>query len=303
MMKLVKLQPAVLDKLWGGTKLFSWGKQTDKDNIGETWELSFYKDFPSLVASGKHAGSPLFSVAKSEDLGTSVTRFPIFPVLVKFIDSKEDLSVQVHPADAFALEHEHELGKTEMWHILEADEGAGIYLGFKKDTNEEEFRKAVANCRVMDLLNFIPVHPGEDYFIPSGTIHAIGAGVTLIEIQQNSNITYRLYDYDRPDASGKKRELHLDKGCAVLNYHKFEPTTFTKPLLGKCDYFAAYLCPVFDGEVVATPSSFKAISFVSGSGYIDEFQFSKGDTFFLPAGQSCHIKGKGEMVITEVPEK
>lgn len=296
-MKLTKLKPAVVTTLWGGKKLLSWGKETKEDHISETWELSFYKDHPCTLEDG----TPLMDVVTDKELGTNVSKFEIFPLLVKFIDSAQDLSVQVHPSDEYALKHEGELGKTEMWQILEAEDGCGIYLGFNKETSEEEVIRKVEDGSILELLNFFEVKKGETYFIPSGTVHAIGKGVTLIEIQQNSNITYRLYDYKRKDKNGNYRELHLDKAVKVIDYHKFEPISFAKPLLGECKYFKASLYPITNNEIIADFTSFKAIHIIEGEGNIGEYAFKKGDTFFLPADSSVRIEGKGEMVITEVP--
>ncbi len=296
-MKLERLYPAVITTLWGGKKLFSYGKESKEENISETWELSFYKEHPCTLGDG----TPLMDVATKDDLGSNVSKFDIFPVLVKFIDADKDLSVQVHPNDEFALKVEHELGKTEMWHILEAEEGAGIYLGFKRDTTPEEVRSKVNDGSILELLNFIPVHKGESYFIPAGTVHAIGKGVTLIEIQQNSNITYRLYDYKRVDKNGNYRELHLDKALKVLNYKKYQQITFKEPILGECRYFRASLYPIINQDIEAHSSSFKSIHIISGNGRIGSYDYKKGDSFFLPANQKCHIEGSGEMVIVDVP--
>ncbi len=296
-MKLERLKPATITTLWGGKKLFSYGKESKEDHISETWELSFYKEHPCTLDNG----TPLMDAVNKDDLGSNVSKFDIFPVLVKFIDSEKDLSVQVHPSDEFALKVEHELGKTEMWHILEAEDGAGIYLGFKRDTTPEEVREKVDDGSILELLNFIPVHKGESYFIPSGTVHAIGKGVTLIEIQQNSNITYRLYDYKRVDKNGNYRELHLDKALKVLNYKKYQSVAFKKPTLGECRYFKASLYPISNQDIHADSSSFKSIHIISGCGKIDDYGYKKGDSFFLPANKDCHIEGDGEMVIVEVP--
>lgn len=301
-MKTCLLNPAIISPIWGGTKLFSYGKKSEHPTIGESWELSMIPEHPSLIASGENAGKPLYLVAKNEDIGTKAASFEIFPTLIKFIDSAQFLSVQVHPSDEYALRVEHQLGKTEMWYVLDAEEGAGLYLGFNRDTSPEEVRRRVADGSIEEILNFIPVHPGESYFIPSGTVHAIGAGVTVIEIQQNSTITYRLYDYKRKDANGNERELHIEKALDVLNYHKYEPTEFRLPLIGESSYFRSVLSEIKPMKLTASKASFKAISILDGSGFVDDIPYSKGRTFFLPAGQTCEIKGAGHMVITEVPE-
>ncbi len=296
-MELIKLKPSVITTLWGGKKLFSYGKESAEEKISETWELSFYKEHPSYLEDGR----PLMEVATNKDLGENLSKFPIFPVLVKFIDSEQDLSVQVHPNDEFALKEEHELGKTEMWHILDANEGSGIYLGFKRDTNKDEVESKAKDGTILSILNFIPVKKGESYFIPSGTVHAIGKGVTLIEIQQNSNITYRLYDYKRKDKNGKARELHLDKALKVIDYKAYSPMSFKEPTIGECKYFKASLLNINNNEISATEKSFKSIHIIEGNGVIGSYQYSKGDSFFLPSSNSVEIKGNGQAVVVEIP--
>ena len=301
-MKLCLLKPAVVPYIWGGTKLFGWGKESASANIGETWELSFNHEKPCLIASGKNAGKPLYLVAKNKDIGTKAASFDIFPTLIKFIDSAQYLSIQVHPSDEYALANEGQLGKTEMWYILEAEEGAGLYLGFNKDVTPEEVRDRIEKGTIEEVLNFIPVHPGDSFFIPSGTVHAIGPGITLIEIQQNSTLTYRLYDFKRKGPDGKERELHVEKALKVLKFSKYEPMTFQFPLIGESPYFRSEVQDISSMKIKASRSSFKTFSILEGSGFVDDIPYSKGSTFFLPAGKACDIQGTGTMVITEVPE-
>ena len=201
-MSILKLYPECKDYIWGGEKLKEkYGKQTHKTPCAESWELSFHNDGLTRLFSGK---TLVESVAEM-DLGENVNVFPFFPVLIKFIDAKENLSVQVHPSDEYALANENSFGKTEMWYIVEAEKGAGIYLGFNRDVTKEEYETAIKEKRLTELLNFYEVKAGECYFIPSGTIHAIGKGCLICEIQQNSNLTYRVYDYCRKDKNGKER--------------------------------------------------------------------------------------------------
>ena len=168
-MDIVKLVPATKDYLWGGCRLKEAGKPIQGDVLAECWELSFHPDGPCRIASGSEIGKTLKEVATKEDIGERASRFPFFPVLIKLIDSAGNLSVQVHPSDAYALKNENSFGKTEMWHILHAEKGAGLYVGLKKETSIEEIREAVNNDTIMSLLNFYEVQPGESYFIPSGT--------------------------------------------------------------------------------------------------------------------------------------
>ena len=185
-MKNLKLIPEIKDNIWGGRKLIEkYGKETDSKIAAEAWELSYHKDGTTRLENGKLISEEL----TREEIGSNCEGFPFFPVLVKLIDAKDDLSVQVHPSDEYALKNENSFGKTEMWYIVEADDGAGIYLGFKNDVTREEYEEAIKNNTLAELLNFIPVKAGDCFFIPSGTIHAIGGGCLICEIQQNSNLT------------------------------------------------------------------------------------------------------------------
>ena len=215
----VKLSPVFKDYLWGGTRLKTeFSKQSDMTPLAESWELSAHKDGQSTVAEGEYAGLTLTAYLDTvgrEVLGTNCEKYDYFPLLIKLIDAKGDLSVQVHPSDEYALEHEGEYGKTEMWYILDCDEGAALYYGFKEDTTREAYEAAIREGRLTDILNRVPVKRGDVFFIPAGTVHAIGAGILICEIQQNSNTTYRVYDYNRRDKDGNLRPLHVEKALAV----------------------------------------------------------------------------------------
>ena len=297
-MEITKTIPATKSLIWGGTTLKKWGKQSNESNIAEAWELSFRDDGPTLLPDGR----TLKDVATKEDLGAKPQHFPYFPVLIKLIDSESNLSIQVHPSDDYALKHENSYGKTEMWHIIAARPGAGLYLGFKRETSEEEVRRCIANNTLTGLLQFIPVKPGENYFIPSGTVHAIGAGVTLCEIQQNSNLTYRLYDYGRLGKDGKKRELHVDKAMKVVSFKPYRPIVFATPIMGECAYFRSILGKANGQAKIAAPTdSFASLTFLSGKGRFVGIDYKQGDTFFIPAGKSGEIEGEGDYVLTIVP--
>ena len=298
-MEIVKLVPECMDNLWGGVKLKEkYGKKTDKEIVAESWELSFHKNGPTRLENGK----TLQETVTAQDLGKNCEGFPFFPMLVKLIDAKQDLSVQVHPSDSYALKHENSFGKTEMWYIVEADEGAGIYLGFKQDTTQEEYEEAIANNTLTDLLNFFEVKKGDCYFIPSGTIHAIATGCLICEIQQNSNLTYRVYDYGRRDKDGNLRELHVEKALKVTNLSKYEYTplniqTAQGDLLGLSRYFTTTMVTV-NGEsaVTADSATFKALTCVDGSGTVGGMTVSAGDSLFVPAGYG-EVKLTGEMCL------
>ena len=208
------LAPCGKDYLWGGTRLKElFGKNLDMTPLAETWECSVHPDGPSTVQNGLFAGKTLKEVldAHPEFLGTKGNPADGLPLLVKFIDAAKDLSIQVHPDDAFAKEFEGSRGKAEMWYVLKAAEGAKIVLGFEHRVNEAILREARKKGDFRRHLHYIPVKAGDSFFVPPGTVHAIGAGIILAEVQESSNLTYRVYDYDRMGADGKMRKLHLEK--------------------------------------------------------------------------------------------
>lgn len=302
-MPIYKLIPKCKDYIWGGTKLKEkYGKVTDKNPCAESWELSFHKDGLTEVVGG----STLESVITEDDKGVKSKNFPYFPVLIKFIDAKDNLSVQVHPSDEYALKFENSFGKTEMWYIVETEDGAGIYCGFKKDTDKTEFINKIADGTVEELLNFIPVKKGESYFIEAGTVHAIGKGCLICEIQQNSNLTYRVYDYNRVGKDGKKRDLHIDKALNVINFNKYEPTVFNSAkvsigkILADCKYFRVREIKLNGKKEFLNNYSFMCISAVDGNGIINGENFNKGDSLFVTAGQSVMLDGKATILLTDL---
>ena len=297
-MKIEKLYPEFKDYIWGGNKLKDkYGKKTDKFPCAESWELSFHKDGLSRLANGK---TLMESVTESE-LGENAKDFPFFPVLIKFIDAKQNLSVQVHPSDDYALKNENSFGKTEMWYIVEAEQGAGIYLGFNRDVTKEEYESAIKENRLTELLNFYEVKAGECYFIPSGTIHAIGKGCLICEIQQNSNLTYRVYDYGRKDKNGNERELHIDKALAVTSLKRYENLSLNGDTLGLSKYFTARKLCVKNEILRADAKTFQCVTCVKGQGEIDGKVASEGDSFFVPAGMGEYtLKGDMEIILTEI---
>lgn len=302
MKNVYKLVPEYKDYLWGGEKLKTdYGKQTDKTPCAESWELSLNPHGLTKVEDGK----TLAEVLTPEKTGKNCEKFEFFPVLIKFIDAKQNLSVQVHPSDDYALKYENSYGKTESWYIVEAEEGAGIYCGFKRDTNKEEFLQSLASGEVENLLNFIPVKKGDCYFIPSGTVHAIGAGCLILEIQQNSDLTYRVYDYNRRGADGKLRELHVDKAVKVINFNKYEPKLFASGenprVITECDYFRSRELVLNGGFTEKNANSFTCVTVTDGSGEINGEKFVKGDSFFVCADTEYTLKGTGKVILTCVP--
>lgn len=297
-MNTQKLFPECKDYLWGGERLKEkYGKKTPLSPCAESWELSLHPAGPTRLADG----TVLKDCLTPADIGENAEGFPFFPVLVKFIDAKASLSVQVHPSDDYALREEGSLGKTEMWYIVEADEGAGIYLGFCRDVTAKELRAAIESETLTELLHFYPVKAGDCFFIPAGTVHAIGAGCLICEIQQNSNLTYRVYDYGRRDKDGKARELHIDKALAVADLCRYERRPMPGELLGVSRYFTVRRLAVA-GEMTLLPTrSFQCLTCVSGEGEVDGLAAAAGDSFFVPADRGSYtISGNMEVIMTEV---
>ena len=316
-MRIEKLSPAFKDYLWGGTKLRDvYHKPCDLEKVAESWELSTHPAGQcSISGSGGMTLSEYFK-AHPEVLGENVQKFDNFPVLIKLIDAKESLSIQVHPSDEYALEHEHEYGKTEMWYIVDCDPGASLYFGLNRAVTPEEFRKRIEDNTVEEVLNRVEVHPGDVFFIEAGTLHAIGAGILICEIQQNSNCTYRVYDYGRLGADGKPRELHIEKALAVSRLTPSEDTAAVpeeKPIsggsvarLGKCKYFTTDRFTVDDEiELTVDGGSFMSLTAVEGCGQVigpeNAVDFAPGDTLFIPAGTgTVAVNGRCALVAVGV---
>ncbi len=317
-MEIMKLKPAFKDYLWGGTKLKQlYNKECSYDILAETWEVSTHKDGPSIIATGEYAGStlPAYIEKVGKDiLGTKGKTFESFPMLVKFIDAKGSLSIQVHPDNEYAKRVEHEYGKTEMWYVLQADEGACLYFGTNREVSKEEFKAKIEDNTLLDVLKKVPVKKGDVFFIEAGTIHAIGAGIVICEIQQNSNSTYRVYDFGRVGADGKPRELHIEKALDVSNLKPlesdFKPCGKTEQhegydvtMLGTCEYFTTYLYHAEAGcKLHVDEESFAALIVLEGEGTIQkDLSFAKGDSFFIPAGYGdVEIKGNCQFVLARV---
>ena len=308
---IIKLNPVFKDYLWGGTKLRDvYGKQCDFDTIAESWELSAHPAGNCVVASGRHKGlsfSKYLETVGKGVLGWKCAPLQSFPLLIKFIDAKQNLSVQVHPNDDYALENENEYGKNEMWYVIDAEPGAGLFVGFNRDVDRAEVERRVEDNTILDIMNFYPTHPGDVFFIPSGTVHAIGAGNLICEIQQSSNSTYRLYDYGRVDKFGNPRELHLQKALDVLDYRKYEPVELeeTDGQI-RCKYFEVEILEV-DGEkkALVTDDSFHSLSCIRGIGTIElngtSTQVKMGDTFFIPAtNETLSFEGSMSIIISRV---
>ena len=299
-MELVKLKPAVKDYIWGGNYFQKFNKGLGLTRVSECWELSARGIDSSIIVSGPDVNKPLDKVVTKTDIGPVMDKYPYFPLLIKLIDAKENLSVQVHPNDDYALIYENSFGKSEMWHIISADEGSGLYVGLNNNYSREDIEKALNEGTIIDKLNFFKVKPGDTFIINPGTIHAIGKGVRLIEIQQNSNLTYRLYDYNRVDQNGNPRELHIDKALEVIDYRKYKPSKEADGFLVDNQYFAVKKVS-FDKElkISANEQSFVSFTFLEGQGAVDNIEYNQFDTFFLPYKKECLIKGQGTVVISQ----
>lgn len=316
-MAILKLEPACKEYLWGGKKLLTdFHKTYNGEKLAETWELSCHPDGPSMIVNGSWKGKSLAEYIEgngTEVLGKNCRRFQEFPILIKFIDAKENLSIQVHPDNSYALKNEGQYGKTEMWYIVDCKEGAFLYYGFAKEIGQEEFRQRIEDNTILEVLNKVPVQKGDVLFIEAGTIHAIGKDIVIAEIQQNSNVTYRVYDYGRVDKEGRQRDLHIEKALAVTNRIPLIRNHSAVPHLAKCDYFTVDKLNLDGGMLkkvigTVTEASFANFLVVEGEGTVscngDTVSFVKGDSLFLPAGSGdFQVEGKCEILITTIGEK
>ena len=317
----MKLEAPLKDYLWGGTRLKDeYGKKTNLDKVAESWELACHKDGKSKIVNGEAAGLFLEDWLAGQDksvLGTNAVSFPYFPLLIKLIDAKGDLSVQVHPDNDYAMRVEGEYGKTEMWYIVDCEPGASLLYGFKEKISKEEFERRIADNTLLEVCNRVPVKKGDVFFIDSGTLHAIGKGILICEIQQNSNTTYRIYDYGRVGKDGKPRELHVKKAIDVT---KLEPPT--KPttalakidiipgldmkLLAECEYFTAYHATLKgEASLKAGSESFQTFTVLSGSLKLTSgdtvLDFYKGESVFIPAGLGIYtLTGDATFILSKM---
>lgn len=302
MMEIMKLIPSGKDYLWGGTRLKDeYGKKIDMTPLAESWECSVHPDGPCFVSNGRYKGKTLKEVLDEHPEYIGRKANGEFPILTKFIDAKQDLSIQVHPDDEYALENEGQNGKTEMWYVIDADEGASLIYGFKHKVTKEILERAIEKGELDKHLQKVEVHKGDLFFVPAGTVHGIGKGILLAEIQESSNVTYRVYDYDRVDKNGKKRELHFDKAVQVMDMgvapdikQKKRLVKYysgcSRELLCRCKYFETERIQVTKGfSFSVLENSFQVLMCIDGYGQVEvdgdrPVRFSKGETVFLPAG-------------------
>lgn len=313
------LKAPIKDYLWGGTRLIDeFGFKTDKEKAAEAWVLSCHKDGNSIVKNGEYAGKTLQEVLDvwgKEVLGAKAAGFTYFPILIKLIDAKDRLSVQVHPDDEYALAHEGEYGKTEMWYVVDCDEGAQLIYGFNQDISQGEFLERINNNNLSPVCNYVPVKKGDVFFIEAGTMHAIGKGILIAEVQQNSNTTYRVSDYGRLGADGKPRQLHIKQAIEVtktevpaMPYGNVGDVTLypfgTVRELAKCDYFTAELINL-DGNVgVYDNESFISLLVTEGEVLLSYtggmMSLKKGDSVFVPATLKVSLIGTAEIIYTHM---
>ena len=316
------MKPAAKDYLWGGNRLNDdFSKDIDMHPLAETWECSTHPDGPSVVASGEHTGKTLIEVLREHPkyLGSHPKTKRELPILIKLIDAKQNLSVQVHPSDEYAKKYEHgQLGKTEMWYILDAAKDSKLVYGFNMNQDKEVVKKAIKNGTVEKYLQKVAVKKNDLFYIKAGTVHAIGAGALIAEIQESSNLTYRLYDYERIDKNGKKRELHIDKGLAVAELKAAteprQPLRVLKyrrgcasELLCRCKYFEVYRMLINTErcrEMVsyqADNTSFRVLLCTDGCGSVrteeGSREFFKGDCIFVPANsERLRLHGQAQFL-------
>lgn len=313
-MAVVKLKPSYKDYLWGGRKLITdFGKEYGGERLAESWELSCHEDGPCYIADGEYAGETLKTYILMEGrkiLGERARKFGQFPVLIKFIDAAQDLSVQVHPGNAFAMDHEHQYGKTEMWYVADCEKDASLYYGFSREVSREELERRIYDKTLTEVLNKVYVQKGDVLFVEPGTIHAIGKGCVIAEIQQNSNVTYRVYDYGRKDKDGKERDLHIEKALQVTRRVPIRRRKSFLPHIGSCEYFTVDKLAL-DGRLMkkmsgaVDKSSFAHVMVLEGEGAIQTESgltgFAKGDSILITADTGNYmVEGVCEALITTI---
>ena len=296
MKHVYELIPPLKEYIWAGSNLKKY-KKTDLDKISESRELSFLNgDESKLIYDNKEVNITEF--IKSEPINKYINP-KIQNLLIKLIDSAQSLSIQVHPSDEYALKYENSLGKTEMWIILDAKEGSYINLGFNQDVKKEEFPKLIKDDSILSYLNKIYVKPGDIYLIKPGTIHAIGEGITLLEIQESSKLTYRVYDFNRIDKNGNKRELHVSKAMDVLNFSKLDVQNLNKEEVIKTNYFEVYKGKNLNENKIdiIKPS---IITIIEGNGFIEDTEVSKFKSYFVLPCEKLKLKGNFEYFVTTI---
>ena len=310
----LQFEPILKERIWGGTKLKTeLNKPITSDITGESWEISTVENDVSIVANGSFKGKSLNDLINEFPealLGTKVyAQFgKQFPLLFKYLDAREDLSIQLHPNDELAKKRHNSFGKTEMWYVMQADTDARLIVGFKEKSSPQEFIQNLNNKTLLNILDTKKVLQGDVFMLNTGTIHAIGAGIVIAEIQQTSDITYRVYDFDRVDANGNKRELHIDLALEALNYEKIEAQRFydktenTSNEIVNCQYFTTNIIPL-DGNITIhkDQTSFTVYMCVDGEFQLtindESYTYKKGDTVLIPAALTdFQLAGKASIL-------
>jgi len=310
----LQFEPILKERIWGGTKLKTFLNKPIISNItGESWEISTVENDVSVVVNGSLKGKSLIELINEFPeavLGTKVyAQFgKQFPLLFKYLDAREDLSIQLHPNDELAKKRHNSFGKTEMWYVMQADTDARLILGFKEKSSPEEYVKNLNNKTLLTILDTKKVKQGDVFMLDTGTIHAIGAGTLIAEIQQTSDITYRVYDFDRVDANGNKRELHIDLALEALNYEKIQAQRFYSKIenvsneVVNCKYFTTNFIPLYGKtEIHKNQNSFTVYMCVDGDFQLtvdhESFTYKKGDTLLIPAALTdFQLSGKASIL-------
>lgn len=310
----LQFEPILKERIWGGEKLKTeLNKPITSKITGESWELSAVDGDVSVVANGDWKGKKLtqiIKIAPEEILGKEVyQRFGTqFPLLFKYLDAREDLSIQVHPNDELAKKRHDSFGKTEMWYVMQADVDARIIVGFKENSSPQQYLESLENKTLLSILDTVNAQKGDVFFLETGTVHAIGAGLVIAEIQQTSDITYRIYDFDRKDANGNPRELHVDLALDAINYNEintqkqYEKIENSSNTVVDCPYFTTNFIPL-DGKmkIQKDGNSFTVLMCTDGSFSLEwqqqNYQYQKGDTIMLPAGMdNFELNGKASIL-------
>ncbi|MCM3123886.1 MULTISPECIES: mannose-6-phosphate isomerase, class I [unclassified Mesobacillus] len=306
-------EPVFKERIWGGEQLKSFGYDIPSTQTGECWAFAAHSNGQSVVKNGEYKGLTLGEIWENKRELFGNIDGDRFPLLTKILDAAQDLSVQVHPDDEYGLKHEGDLGKTECWYIIDCEEGAEIIYGHTAKTREE-LAAMIHEGRWDELLTKVPVKPGDFFFVPSGTVHAIGAGIVILETQQNSDTTYRVYDYDRRDNEGNLRELHIEQSIAVTTVPAVKPeiqpvaktsgdmkiTTFLES-----DYFTVHKWELEGTAKLNQNLAFQLVSVIEGTGSLvqgnGKYEFKKGDHFLLPSGfGEYELEGNAELIVSHL---
>lgn len=313
---IIKLKSVIKDYIWGGTRLRDeFGKSSDCERLAESWELSCHPDGLSVIDGGRFDGMTLDEFLRRDPkaMTRNCADYKEFPILIKLIDARDNLSVQVHPDNDYARKVEGDNGKTEMWYVLDCEPDSSIICGFKEKITKSQFRRSIEDNTFMEKLNVVPVKKGDVFLIEPGTLHAIGKGILIAEIQQSSNVTYRVYDYGRVGNDGKPRMLHIGKALDVTKLEQptgilGQPEHFKLPdsdaeyfPLCSCEYFSVSRYDIDGKFSTENPNVFLHILVIDGEADISGTPVNKGSSVFVPAGtDTINIKGKCSIILTRL---